>query len=458
MNYTFPINKTELLLFSGFSLLWQCLELEDSSNIVKDNQRLLLSLTQTLVKDDQTAGDEFLRIAGHIVPMGNQRLSTPLASSHSSSPAARSNRSPGSMAAPSPPKQKSTKKVLQGLVSSIPSFGSTKNKLEEVWPRRATLPPQRSAASIGSHPRSYSSVSLASARPSSAVSRNSTSGRIHQGRNIDFRSHVNLDYFPIGEEEINSSYSLSNTIMQPTQRYPTTTKNSQQLLNNASWEQLVTSMDTGAAAIFAGLYGNTELPSNPSFHSLHDPNSYGPNSTEWPYSPDHQQQVPPLDDSWASLSAVDLTNIHPIISKSSSANVPQSVLSFSDESLASAASASADDLIFSASGSNNGSTLSSVTTIDTDYRGMKDDTGASGVELGDVDELSRCVTAASHHSEHDYDEREEEENCGGGKSTGSGFRGIVMPTGVVGVDVDGDEYGFVDDGDDDDEDEDHEER
>ena len=452
MNYTFPINKTELLLFSGFSLLWQCLELEDSSKIVKDNQRLLLSLIQTLTKDDQTAGNELLRIASHIVPVGTRRISTPLISSQSSSPVTGSNRS--SMPAPSPPKQKSTKKVLQGIVSSIPSFGSTKNKLEEVWPRRATVPVQRSAASVGPHQRSYSSLSLSSARPTSAVSSsNSTSGRIYQGRNIDLRSNVNLDYFPIGEEEMNSTHSLSNTILQQPQRYSNTTKNSQQLLNNPSWEQLVTSMDTGAAAIFAGLYANTDLPSNPSFHSLHDPNSYGSNSTEWPYPSDNQQHVPPLDDSWA-----DLTNIHPIITKSSSANVPQSVLSFSDESLASVASASADDLIFSASGSNNGSTLSTVTTIDTDYGVMKDDGGAGGVELGDVDELSRCVTAASHHSDHEYDERVNERTDGCGKRSGSGFRGIVMPTGVVGVDVDGDEYGFVDDGEeDDDDDNDHEE-
>ena len=41
MNYTFPLNKTALLLNSGLAILWQSLDLEDASKLVKDNQKSL---------------------------------------------------------------------------------------------------------------------------------------------------------------------------------------------------------------------------------------------------------------------------------------------------------------------------------------------------------------------------------------------------------------------------------
>ena len=395
MNYTFPVNKTELLLFAGFSLLWQCLELEDSSKIMKDNQKLLTSLTQMLIKDNETPGNEFLRIASKIVILGVRRQSAPQPSKDCSM-----SRSPTTsltfMPAPSNSKQKSTRKVLQGIVASIPTFSNNRAKAEESGPRRATVPRERAIASVSPHQRSYSAFNLSSARSTPALPTfNCSTERLYQAQQaIANRQNVNLDYYPIGEED-GSQHSASTATLQPGML-----PNSQ--LQSPSWEELVSNIDSSAANIFSGVYSDDTIPSNRTAHKLTTvaPKSLSSgNSTFFSANTRGSQDwMPPppqlLDESWDSLSAVELESFH----EATKPTVPQSVVSFGEESLTSGGSC--EDLIFSAAGSNNGS---------------------SATNESDVDELCRVT------------------------SGGSGFKGIAMPNAVHGVEVEEDDgFGFAD--------------
>lgn len=363
MNFTFPVNKTALLLFSGFSLLWQCLELEDNSKIIKDNQKTLTSLIEMLNQDNPTAGIEFLRIASSLVTLAVRCQTTPpVLESHTAATTL-----PNPMPAPTEIKSKSARKSLQAITSRFPSFAK-QFRLDDAS-RRATVPLENTMAAVSPNQRSLSTLSLSSTRSTPVLP---TYDLLRNQQTIDVPHHVNLDYFPIGEDDATTHSSSTATI----QAKHLSNAN----LGDTSWEQLLSTMDTAGSNMFSGNLGSHAC--HPSMNGL----SVSPGacnlsmsgSQEWGPGP------PSLDDSWASLSAVDLS-MNP-----NKAPVPQSVLSFSEESLT-----SGDDLVFSATGSNNGST---ATNDSTDLSDIKSPAGGM-----------------------------------------SGFKGIAMPTGTA---LD-DDYGFV---------------
>ena len=131
-------------------------------------------------------------------------------------------------------------------------------------------------------------------------------------RSIEIPSNLNLDYLPIGEDD-------DTVFLNPMP--------GKGQLNESAWERLLTNIDSGHSSIYNGVYGGGS-PSENGLQRFH---------TEPAMATGHDwaQEVWPTG-------AIDLTTKGP---------VPQSVLSFSEESLT-----SGEDLVFSASGSNNGST------------------------------------------------------------------------------------------------------
>lgn len=73
MNYTFPVNKQEILLNAGFSILWQSMDLEDDSKIIKDNQKSLTLLLAKIAKENNLVGSDFQKIASVFVAVGTPR-------------------------------------------------------------------------------------------------------------------------------------------------------------------------------------------------------------------------------------------------------------------------------------------------------------------------------------------------------------------------------------------------
>ena len=303
MNYTFPFNKSELLLTAGFSLLWQCLELPDESKLVKDNQKSLVLLTSMLARDSIIAGNEFQAIAESFVNIGRRNVMTP--ASKQISPDSTVIRSLETMPAPTA-KQKSPRKQLQAIASRFSSFNNSKVKGEDA-PRRATVPHVGPSQSLSPDYRAESTVSLTSTRSAPVVPLYPPS----KPRSIEVPSNLNLDYLPVGEEKYDT---------------PKKTVPEKPQLNESAWEQLLTNIDSGHSSIYNGVYG-------------------GASSDELALQRFHTAPTLATGDDWAQetwpASAIDLTN---------KGAVPQSVLSFSEESLT-----SGEDLVFSGRGSNTGS-------------------------------------------------------------------------------------------------------
>lgn len=326
MNYTFPVNKQDVLLSAGVSILWQCMDLEDDSKIIKDNQKSLTLLLSKLAKENTTAGGEFQKIASSFVAIGSNRAGQP---KHISidTPAARLL---NSMPAPVSPKQKNAKKQLQAIASRFSTFGAKEARPDESQKRR-TLSPQSGAATIyaSPHARTNSTVSLASTQSAPAMQLATPSPRTSFANRPmgPAASVVNLDYFPIdGPYQCLQSQNSSSTMLPPKKQSPP---------SNGSWEHIA----------------GPEFDQTSTLYNTVEPNILNkcvsnPEALDW------------TGDLW------NLGGFH-----TGKAPVPQSLLSFSEESLT-----SGDDFVFSTAGSHNGSMSThdgiDVTTSEEPFKGI----------------------------------------------------------------------------------------
>ncbi|KAJ9614270.1 DNA-binding transcription factor cat8 [Cladophialophora chaetospira] len=308
MNYTFPLNKTDVLLNSGLAILWQSLDLEDDSKLVKDNQKSLTMAVGMLHSEHAAAAVEFQKVAACFVTV-EPRPS--LSRSSTEQTTAPTRKTPPTTTAATDPKAKSTRKQLQAIASRWSTF-SNKGKPEEV-PRRATVPQTGPTSVPPQSNRAGSTVSLSSTRSAPVVMPMSTPSpsKVNAPNPVGTPT-INLDYFPIGDDFGESQTRTSSSTMLPPRKQAATPN----LADNSGLHYLLDGFDPNNAALYQDMAING--------HTL-----YQVPSNEW--SPD----------AWP-LGAMDLPTKAP---------VPQSLLSFSEESLT-----SGDDFMFSTAGSHNGST------------------------------------------------------------------------------------------------------
>lgn len=305
MNYTFPLNKADLLVISGISVLWQSTDLDDDSKLVKDNQKSLTLSVTMLNNENPAAAIEFQKMAASLIALEGRPGSPP----KSVEPDNRVQRPNTAMAAPAETKTKSTRKQLQALASRWSTFG-TKAKSEEAT--RTVSGTQNGGPTLSPAHRAASTVSLASTRSAPVLPMNTASpNHLTTCTTIDTAA-INLDYLPLGDEFGDSQTRTSSSTMLPPKKQQTPAS----IVADASWDQLLTNFDNNST-----LYADMTAIGHP---------LYQPTSNEW------------TPDAWQ-LSGIDLT---------AKAPVPQSLLSFSEESLT-----SGDDFMFSTAGSHNGSTV-----------------------------------------------------------------------------------------------------
>lgn len=309
MNYTFPLNKTDLILDASFSIMWQSLDLEDDSKLVKDNQKSVMLLLSILGTENPLAATELKKIAGKFVAMEAPAQPSSNESQAFGSPSSANSSMAAPRAAPADAKTKSTRKQIQAIASRWSTF-SNKGKPEDD-PKRSSVPQttsQMSSQERGSVERAGSIVSVSSARSAPILPKQGKVAANLPPQTIDPPA-INLDYLPL-DDYMHSPTRTSSSTMLPPRKQPTPT------IADPSWEQLLNNFDGSQAALYA------ELPDHG--HGL-----YPSVSNDW--APDAWQLGPEAF--------------------CSKANVPQSLLSFSEESLT-----SGDDFLFSAPPSNNGST------------------------------------------------------------------------------------------------------
>lgn len=190
MIYAFPINKTELLLSSGFSLLWQSFELSQDSKLAKDNQKSLKALTNLLMAESPIMATEFKSVIRALVATDLW----PPSSTHSLTEITpRLVCEPSCMPAPEV-KSKSTRRQLHAIASRFSSLTKSHHQQAAEAPRRATAPTLCQPC-FSPNGRTLSQVSLSSTRslPVFSVSPPPTTRTFMDLAPLG----VNLDYLPL---------------------------------------------------------------------------------------------------------------------------------------------------------------------------------------------------------------------------------------------------------------------
>lgn len=273
MSFSFCLNKDEVLVLSGFGMLFQGLTLDPSSKILKDNQKMVNAIIDTLNKSKAPCATEFSRVAHSFLP------AQPL-------PPAQVAQLPNAVPkpkTPSFPRHNSDTAALINPVSSLPS--STKKQLKAIASRFTTgassKPPKLDATSdhrratvhtISLHPYSVPSRSVPSlqptshynpaavsrseparsplhthSRPPSAVTRPSAPPQLQPPVEQNAKTHVqklpNLDYLSFGQEIVAQPTDTRAT--EPVKAEPQPT----------DWEKLLGSLDNGTTNIYDACYG-----------------------------------------------------------------------------------------------------------------------------------------------------------------------------------------------------------
>jgi hypothetical protein len=294
--FSLCLNKSELLISSGFGFLFQNLDLEGGSTLMKENSRLTFIIANMLDRQPSRASVEFRRLSTalamqHLTKLsdGQRRMPHPL-SRHNSD----SSMHEGMSAA---------QKHIRSIISR---FGSVTNpaKSHRSDERRATVPvlpstaintSRTSLSSVHSEPTSARSDSMQSSTMQTQI-QNSSNLKTQRSRSSVKNSSTNLDYLPIGST-ITSAYPFAAV-----------TQEGKTITTSAEWERLLGSLDNGQTNMYDNIYGG---PPVDAFNDFTPP----PVDTNVVWSP---------GDMW-SISNTNGTNTA----------VPQSVLSFSDESLTS---------------------------------------------------------------------------------------------------------------------------
>lgn len=344
MSFSFCLNKTDVLMLCSMTLLYQTLDLKHESKLVKDAERLVNSVLKSLIKAKAPGSANLQRVASLLVT-----VDAPM-----SPPSARG--SPASVASTAQSVRASLQQVnlsrnkplySLGRHHSIASASETDLLSQQEKMRRMTAP---QSAMI--RPELYRSQSRASfddaatPRPPQEHRQHRFSlSQIQQSMMRMSSAHkkrTNLDYLSLSNTPATTGPSSpshsrttvpllqaqvpvqpqqqSNSPIYSTPQIPPPKGGSSNGMSNSEWESLLGALDGGQANLYDAIYGGPAL-------SLETPPPVPTNIPDW--SPD----------SW-NLSGFNLGDVN------SSAPPPQSVLSFSDESLSSGDELPASDVYF----------------------------------------------------------------------------------------------------------------
>ncbi|KAL2687373.1 Transcriptional activator protein acu-15 [[Neocosmospora] mangrovei] len=322
MTFSFCLNRSDLLVVCGMTLLYHSMDLKHDSKMMRDNERLVNSVVQILDKTQATGSADFKRVASMLVTV-DETVGSPMHTSREvSMPAApASNR--GSPPAGVAPKKKSagaTTYPLGQLPGAAASDSNLMDQQEKL--RRMTMP-----TVAGQRPDFYRARSrqsfdnLQTEVPMSHRDHRMSLSQIspNPGHKASPLSRPNLDFMPFGHPsqspqpaspQQNRAHSHSGQTPQanPMMAHSPVASAKMHGVSTTEWETLLGSLDGGMNNVYDAIYGGQGLVNEASIAVS--------NCGDWP------------PDNWdlGGFSISDFGN---------NPQPPQSVLSMSDESLSS---------------------------------------------------------------------------------------------------------------------------
>jgi hypothetical protein len=307
LSFSLCLNRNEMLVQAGFGLLFQTLNLDRDGKLIKDCHRLVCVVIDMLERGGAAGAVEFRRIACSMISVPRAEpdpmpmpMSVPTVTRHTSE---------GVMTAPMDT-FRATQKSLKAIAARF-SPTTTQPRAECREPRRATLPTISPAMGMHGSPSSSSSLSSIHSEPpiarsepilSSLSHRSSLSLYTKRRASNALRQNRNIDYLSFGPDPL-ANYALANNNI----IHNTINGLGKPEVSPSDWERLLSSLDNGQTNIYDTIYGGQTadalLDCPPLSAGAESNLTWSPSVWNWGAYPD---QAP-----------------------------PQSVLSFSDESLTS---------------------------------------------------------------------------------------------------------------------------
>ncbi|KAF2798292.1 hypothetical protein K505DRAFT_357656 [Melanomma pulvis-pyrius CBS 109.77] len=294
LSFSFCLNRNEILVQAGFGLLFQTLGLDRDGKLIKDCNRLTCVVIEMLERANAPGAYEFRRVGCSMISVSRvEQVLTPAISRHGSE---------GSMAAPMD-SFRATQKSLKAIAARFSPSAVKAHRQDLKEPRRATLPAISPSMGMHANPSS-SSLSSIRSEPAAARSEPTLSPLSHRSSlslytkrraSNAIRQNPNIDYLSFGPDPL-ANYPFAPNSCGKSEVSP------------ADWERLLSSLDNGQTNIYDTIYGGPPadaLLDCPPLSAGAETNlTWSPNVWNWG---SYNDQAPP----------------------------PQSVLSFSDESLTS---------------------------------------------------------------------------------------------------------------------------
>ncbi|KAF2087323.1 hypothetical protein K490DRAFT_41819 [Saccharata proteae CBS 121410] len=255
MTFSFCLNKSELLVMSGFGLVFQCIELDPQSKLLKENQRLLGVVCGTLSHSGAYGADPFSQVAECAMSRPQSEPQGTLTTQIDSKPNMQALQDPA----------RASQKHFKALASKFSPSRQHRQSLDATpESRRATLP-NLSTNRIGQHSNhSAHSINLVHSEPSacseptlSPMSQRSSipTPSISVRRPSITASSPNLDFLSFGTTQPQpDSLPASAYAMVPSHTAHTHSLKPD-LHSPSDWERLLSGLDNGQTNIYDSIYG-----------------------------------------------------------------------------------------------------------------------------------------------------------------------------------------------------------
>ncbi|KAL2869320.1 C6 transcription factor FacB/Cat8 [Aspergillus lucknowensis] len=262
LSLSVAVNRKEIVFSTGLGLLWQSIDFKRDSRLVKESQKVLITVIEQLKVESSAVAAEFYTLASALVPLDSNR--TPISK-------------PQAMSPPLQKPVRSPKKQLEAWKARlIGSVTPNKPRKEESLSRRNTI----SGSSPSSIERQMRSPSWASLPPDNFQQQLPVGKNLyHPAMGYDNNQSISCS---VGADPASGSMSL------------------------ADWEFVVSDMDQGFSNIFTGIYGGKECGEDPGpFASLTTEymQKHGPAVAPLPTSHNELQGLSP--EAWSATSSSD---------------------------------------------------------------------------------------------------------------------------------------------------------
>lgn len=192
MSFSFSLNKNELLLLSGFALLYQGLNLNRKGKLMQDSQRVVCSAIAILERSVALGSADFKRLACAMVSI--DKTSKPVRAANETSVPRK--KASGRMEAPQA-KAKSGRRQLQAMAARFSTGNLGTFKKESNVERRATVPTTSASSVYGLH---QSRPSICSAIELHRPQHHEHSVNLELQRSTSTLDIPNLDYLSFGDD------------------------------------------------------------------------------------------------------------------------------------------------------------------------------------------------------------------------------------------------------------------